>query len=414
MSPQAQRCKDPLTILMVTNNYIPYSGGVVNSLQVTCDALQRLGYRVIIVTLDFTLLRSCGASKGKQDKRGEEEVGVIRLFCPLRFSYRGNPMAIPFFSSYQMRRIINEYQPDIVHVHHPWLLGASAKKIAQKNDIPVVFTHHTLYEHYAHNVPLFQPLVKFVIAKSVKKFCETVDAVIVPSASTQVFLEQQGIIAHVVPSGILPYFIASQRRGGEYRRDKNSDSPSNPEQCRRMQQVNLLTVSRFTKEKNIPLLLDLIKKMGPGYRLTLIGFGNQHEALMAYAYETLGLSPAQVQFIVKPNKETIFDWYQKAHLFVFASVSETQGLVLAEAMASGMPVIALRGPGVIDIIENGVNGYIIDSVDEMASKITEIMQDQQLYQALQHGAHETAEQYYPDNTIRALIAVYEKLLCEKK
>lgn len=369
------------TVLMVTNNYTPYSGGVVSSVQVTADALRKKGNRVIVVTLDFL-------------GTGSQEQDVIRLACPIRFKYCNNHMAIPFMPRSALQDLIEEYQPAIVHVHHPFLLGPIAQRIAQQKNIPVVFTYHTLYEQYLHYVPLPRCITKPILSYLVRRFCKQVDAIIAPSVSVKQRIHQQDIhAAHVIPSAIAPEFVAQT-----YAPKKTED------------RIELVSVSRFMPEKNIKFLLQLMKHLSSGYRLTLIGYGAQQPELERYAYETLQLSHEQVQFIIKPPKEEIARWYQRSHMFVFASQSETQGLVLAESMAEGTPVVALRGPGVVDIVADGANGFIVDSVQQMAERIAHIAADQKLYATLQQGAFETAKRYYPEEAIKHLLAVYENLI----
>jgi 1,2-diacylglycerol 3-alpha-glucosyltransferase len=371
------------TVIMVTNNYTPYSGGVVSSIMVTAKALRQAGWKVVIVTLDFL-------------GDGNEEEDVIRLYCPLRCMYRNNHMALPWMPEKKLREIFEKYKPSVVHVHHPFLLGAAAAEIARSCQIPVVFTYHTLYEHYLHYVPLVPTwLLKPLVIKQLTNFCANVTT-IVPSLSLQIYTAQQHkTAAHIVPSAILEVFMCEEESA------KRVDTP-----------LELITVSRFMPEKNIPFLLDVMKQLDDRYCLTLIGYGAHQQTLEQYAYVTLALSPERIRFLVKPPKETIAQWYTKAHLFVFASQSETQGLVLAESMAAGTPVVALRGPGVVDIIEDGKNGFVVDSVDEMVEQIGAIFRDTVLYTKLQEGAYTTARNYYPKNSINKLLDVYKAVVKE--
>lgn len=375
----------PHTILMVTNNYTPFSGGVVSSLLSTCAELRRQGHRVVIVTFDFLA-------------DGAQEPHVIRVRCAGRFTYRGNHCVLPWRMGSQLAKIISELKPDLIHVHHPFLLGASVVQHARRKKIPLVFTHHTLYEDYVHYVPLPQRMTRPITRWLVRRFCKNVATVIVPGASIARYLAQQGIHhTVVVPSGILPCFIQQS-----YIRKKiAADGP-----------IELLSVSRFVPEKSIEFLLEVVAKLGPRYHITLIGYGASGASLRAYAYERLGLSTQQVQFIEHPSKEHMADWYSRAHLFLFASVTETQGLVLAEAMAFGTPVIARVGPGVVDCVVDGVNGYLVTSVDEMVARVREIMAPEQRarYEALQQEAFATAQNYYPDRTVQELLNVYTTLL----
>jgi len=165
-------------------------------------------------------------------------------------------------------------------------------------------------------------------------------------------------------------------------------------------------------EKSIEFLLEVIAQLDERYRLTLIGYGALEDKLKAYAYERLGLSSERVCFIEHPSKEQISEYYRRSHLFLFASVTETQGLVLAESMAFGTPVIARRGPGVIDSIASGSNGYLVDSIDEMVERIYELTSNerQELYHKFQHEAFMSAQNYYPRRVVDELVRVYREII----
>jgi hypothetical protein len=210
---------------MVTNNYTPYAGGVVSSIQAMVQELQKLGHHVTLVTLDF------GRALPTQDP-----AHVIRIFCPITFVYKKNPMAIPWRMQQALMVLLQKHAPDIVHVHHPFLLGLAARNAAHKLNIPVIFTHHTLYEAYAHYVPFFRALVRPAARALVRAFCKNVMGVIVPSVSIAEYLAAQSIRhTHVVPSGLLPVFV--QRVFTEHTINSL--------------RINLLVISRFVPEKNL-------------------------------------------------------------------------------------------------------------------------------------------------------------------
>jgi glycosyltransferase involved in cell wall biosynthesis len=382
----------PLSIVFVTNNYIPYAGGVVNSIETARAALQALGHKVTIVTLDFT-----GALH-------ESESGVIRLLCPIRFVHKKNIMAVPWRPTHEIEKVIAQIKPDILHTHHPFLLGQSAAKVARRHGIPSVFTYHTLYEDYAHYVPLPQTLTRFVTMQLVNRYCQKMNAIIAPSESVKRIIENQQI---KTPVSVIPSSIDVQFLSPAIREFKNfSHGP-----------FRLLCVTRFVKEKNVSLLLDvfaqlIVQPCAPPYTLTLIGYGYEFEALQTYAYEHHQFSPAQVQFIHKPKKEVIIEWYRTADLFLFSSASDTQGLVLAEAMGAGMPIVAVDGPGQQSVINQGKNGFIVQSRDEMVATIALIASDNTLRQRLSVGAWQTAQRYTPERMAHALVDLYCGLISQ--
>jgi len=381
-----------LTICMVTNNYTPYSGGVVSSIKSLTDALRRQGHRVVIITLDF--------------KGAETEDDVERVYCAGHFTYKNNPMTIPVGMRYQLRKLFCTYKPDIVHVHHPFLLGQAANIVARNLSIPVVFMHHSLYEQYVHYVPIPTWITRPMVRRIVRRFCNAVDRVIVPTPSIEHHLQSAAVTTpiSVVPSGILSLFTPTKKGEDVLNRARRK-------QCR------LLTVSRFAREKNIPWLLSMTKSLideTPCFTLELIGYGAELSALQQYAYHTLGLSRQEVIFTERPSKQYLLNAYRDADIFVFASQTETQGLVLAEAMSQATPVIALEATGVDDIVVDGVNGYRVSNKDAMVKRINELASDPTLYRQVSNGAYETSRDYVPHHIAVRICEVYKKLLRQPK
>lgn len=375
-----------MNILMVTNNFTPYTGGVVSSIRALVDELQRSGHSVMLVTLDFT---------GEHD----DPSWVKRIYCPIRFMYKTNHMAIPWRAKGQIAQIMDAYRPDIVHVHHPFLLGSIAYKLARSKQIPVIFTYHTIYEAYAHYVPL---LPRFLTADAIKRqvlsFCTQVDGIIAPSSYINDYISQYTTKPTVtIASGLLAQFM------GATVVKKSQNEP-----------IKLLVVSRMVKEKNIEAILNVAQKLSQNrvaFRLVLIGYGDQYEALQSYAYEALHLTQEQVFFVHKPSKDIISKAYQEADLFLFSSQTDTQAIVLAEAMAHATPVIALDGPGQRDIIKNGANGYIVESENQMVDKIEQLVFNRGLLKQLSDVAYKTSQEYHPAKVAQRCVQFYSSFFC---
>jgi 1,2-diacylglycerol 3-alpha-glucosyltransferase len=145
---------------------------------------------------------------------------------------------------------------------------------------------------------------------------------------------------------------------------------------------------------------------------TFAGYGSEYSSLQNYAYTIKKLSPHLVKFIEKPSKQQLKELYHTAHLFIFASQTETQGLVLAEAMAHGIPVIALNGPGQQDIIKNGLNGFLVTTLDEMKAKIEYCCASEKQYKLMQHHASHTAQEYSSNILIEKLLRFYYNVLAK--
>ncbi len=373
----------PLRIMHVTNNYIPYQGGIVSSLIAHQDALEAAGHHVQLITLDFI-------------KNSPLQKNVIRLPAWARFTYYGNPMAVPWRPFYNLSNFIKEYQPDIIHVHHPFLLGATALKAAKKAQIPVIFTFHTRYQDYLHYIPLPRSLTKPLCLSLVADFCQSVNGIIAPSEAIKELLESAKInpLITCIPSPVSSFFLQKKMRTMPLK---------NP--------IKLLTVSRLVPEKNINFLIELMTQLPKDrYHLTIIGYGWQEETLRSYAYSTHKLSPHHVCFKKVYTKTSLKEAYHAADLFIFASQSETQGLVLAEALASSCPVIALEADALKDTIKNGVNGFLVKNQQEMIAIIKRIAHNQSLQNDLKEGAWRSSFIYSPNAIIERVIDFYHAVL----
>lgn len=367
----------PLTILMISNNYTPYSGGVVSSIQTSAHILRSQGHRVIIATLSFT-------------PHDIDEADTIRIPAYCYFTYKNNPCCIPKNARKLLETVIQEYSPDIIHSHHPFLLGMIAVQLSKKHKIPLVFTHHTQYEQYAHYIPVPRWLTRAFIKKRLDAYCIRAQHIIAPSTS----LAQQLPITHytVIPSCIRTHFI-------------HMVPPKKPKEI-----TELITVSRFTPEKNIPFLLKVYSLLPQNtYKLTLFGFGHELENLKKLAYTTYNLDRRYCTFVEYPTQEQLMHAYQHAHLFIFASKTETQGLVIAESLAAATPVIALDATGVQDAVIDGYNGFLVRTAEEFAAKI-ELASLPALYKKLSQNAWHSACQYYPHMHGDVLIRTYSDVI----
>jgi 1,2-diacylglycerol 3-alpha-glucosyltransferase len=366
----------PKTIAIVTNNYKPYSGGVVSSIISLTDELRSQGHKVYIITLEFL-------------ENHIPEKGVIRLNCPVKFKYYSNNLAIPWRPCHNLCKIFEEIKPDIIHSQHPFYLGHCALRAARCKNIPIIFTYHTQYEKYVHYLPFPETLSAPITKLIALDYCKRVDAIVAPSQSIAGYLKQEDIKTpiNVIPSGISPiFFQAATKTSMKINR-----------------KFKLITVSRFVKEKNIPFLLEVFSKLDQNkFEFTLVGYGPEQEALKLLAFEKLKIQTNSINFITAPSKQELARLYQEADLFIFASTTETQGLVLAEAMASNTPAIAVRAPGSNDIIINDQNGFLVDNQDEMILKINQLQNSPEQLKRIKKEARRQSKNYAPKNSYTTL------------
>jgi glycosyltransferase involved in cell wall biosynthesis len=234
---------------------------------------------------------------------------------------------------------------DAVHIHTPFLAHYAAVRFAREFKVPVVATYHTLFEEYLHHyVPLLPRAITGPLARRFSRSqCNQLDAVIAPSQAMHDALLAYGVHKRIeiLPTG-LPAERFRQGDGAAFRQRHGiaADRPV------------LLFVGRAAHEKNIGFLLEMmleLRGMRPDALLLVAGEGPAAPALRAQATQ-LGLGDA-VRFMGYFDRGgELQDCYSAADIFVFASLTETQGLVLLEAMAQGVPVVAIPRMGTIDIL----------------------------------------------------------------
>ena len=224
-----------MNILMMTNTYLPHVGGVARSVHTFSEEYRKLGHNVLIVAPEFTELESSDAPVS--------EANVVRLPAIQRFNGSDFSVRLPLLSSFDER--LTQFAPDIVHSHHPFLVGDTALRFAAGEGLPAVFTHHTLYEQYTHYVPFDSPGLKQFAIELGTRFANLCDGVIAPSESIAALIRQRGVESpiRVVPTGIdLKAFGGGN--GGAFRRAKNIPNDA----------LVIGHVGRLAPEKNLTYL----------------------------------------------------------------------------------------------------------------------------------------------------------------
>lgn len=248
---------------------------------------------------------------------------------------------------------------DLIHIQTPFVAHYAGLRAARRRGLPVLATYHTLFEEYLEHYAPFLPaawLRQQARALS-RRQCNALDAVVVPSSAMRQRLESYGVSKpmHVLPTGIpLQQFAHGDRAGFRQRHAIATGRPV------------ALFVGRVAHEKNIGFLLQAMThalKHCPDCLLVIAGEGPAMGSLKRQA-EDLGLA-SHVRFIGYLEREkSLPDCYAAADAFVFASQTETQGLVLLEAMAAGLPVIALAEMGTVDILASG-RGSLVPPADPL-------------------------------------------------
>lgn len=375
-----------MNIAMFTNTFTPHVGGVARSVQGLVDELRRLGHHVLVVAPRFEDL-------------DEDENDVLRI--PAVQHFNGSDFSLPVPVPMTVSRVLKNFRPDIVHSHHPFLLGETALRIAVSCDVPVVFTHHTRYEQYTHYLPGDSAPLKHFVIDLVNGYCNLCNAVVAPSRSIADMLLEQGVQSpiKVIPTGVDPlYFAAPEAGSGRNRFGIPKDV------------FVVGHVGRLAPEKNLTLLGDFVISFmlqNPAAHFLLIGEGPAREELIAAFIRHDLQNRIHLQGVI--DRRSLTNAYHCMDAFAFTSRSETQGLVIAEAMAAGTPVVAVDAPGVREVVGDTENGRLLPDEDlgSFVLALEWVMQlpdDQRAL--LRKKARHTAEQLSLENSVRKILDLY--------
>lgn len=381
-----------MKICLMTNTYLPHVGGVARSVSTFASEYLRLGHEVLVVAPSFS-----GPDLPPRQEAIVERVAAIQNFNGSDFSVR-----LPLAATLSDR--LDRFAADIVHSHHPFLLGDTALRIASNRSIPVVFTHHTRYEDYVHYVPFASPALRKAAIELSTEYANLCDGVIAPSASIANLIRRRGV---TVPIAIVPTGIdtAAFARGDRRRARQRLGIPDNA--------FVVGHVGRLAPEKNLRYLAEAVGsalERRPAARFLVVGTGPA-ESILRDAFDGRGIGDRLV-LAGSMTGRRLHDAYKAMDAFAFSSKSETQGLVVAEAMAAGLPVIALRASGVREVVRDGRNGFLLPDrapAAEFAERIHQVMKRQALQQRFSSAALETAAEFARERCARQALDFYEQI-----
>jgi 1,2-diacylglycerol 3-alpha-glucosyltransferase len=387
-----------MKICMMTNTYLPHVGGVAHSVNTFAEDLRQARHKVIVVSPNY---------EGDDKVPEKIEKHVVRLPAILRFNDSDFSMRLPL--TYLTNPVLQEFEPDIVHSHHPYIIGDSALRYGASKNAPVVFTHHTLHEEYTHNMPFDSDALKTFVAELCTQYANLCDAVIAPSESIAKLIKERGVTA---PVTVIPTGIDVKAFGSGNRKKFRKEMGIPPKA------FVVGHVGRLSKEKNIEYLgravCRFLKKSKDSYFL-IIGDGPSAEGL-----KKIIQAQKLTERVIMPGKKTgrdLFDAYAAMDVFAFSSHSETQGMVLVEAMAAGMPVVALDASGARDVVENEKNGFLLESKakeQEFAARLEELASGNRLRKKLALNARRTASAYTRKRSAAKLQGLYKTIIRQKR
>ena len=376
-----------MNILMFTNTIAPIAGGLERSIQNFTKEYRKAGHRVIIIAPEF------------KDQPAEEE-DVIRI--PAIQNFNGTDFSLNLPLPAMMMNKLKDIHPDIIHSHHPFLMGDMALRVAAEYKVPLIFTYHILFEQYmSHWYSGAKRFERFIVTLSMG-YSNLADIVFAPSQSIKNLLTRRGVKTpiKVLPTGI--YIEDFSNGDGKRLREKLNIAPKT---------FLIGHAGRLSPEKNLTFLIKSVihfMKKNKSAEFLLVGTGESEEEIKTLFKKAKLQDRLHATGVLKG--QDLIDAYHAMDVFVFSSKSETQGLVLLEAMATGTPVIAEDAPGVRDIIVDYKNGRLIQS--ENTVLFSSVLQwfielSEENKNSLRKSARETAQEFTMDKMAKKALEIYK-------
>ncbi len=382
-----------MKIGIFTECYKPVMNGVAVSIETFKKSLEEKGHEVFVFAPDHS--------------EAESEPNVFRFPAIVDSKKRLYPVLVPSLEIQKNYLPIDVLkQLDIIHAQHMFTAGRLARYAARKHNKPLVYTYHTLIAEYTHYAGIFSGIVRIYLKNMSKRFCNSCDHIITPSKSMKKILLKYKVKTpiNVVMTGIDPRHY-KHNDGRKIHHEYEIDPKDKI----------LLYLSRIAKEKNLEFLLKAFKKIVKEYpkcHLVLAG-GGPEEEWCKKRIKDLGLRTQVTMTGMLPKEEANL-MFGAADIFTFPSVTETQGIVVAEAMASGTPSVAVGKMGPTDLIRDGEDGYLTKlNLQDFSNKVLKLLKNDSLRKLFSEKGLERIDEFSTETSTNKLISVYEKVI-EKK
>ncbi|HOJ65280.1 MAG TPA: glycosyltransferase [Spirochaetota bacterium] len=381
-----------MNIALFTDCYKPIKNGVVTSVLQLKDGLEEKGHNVFVITVEVP-------------NYIEKDENIYRMQ-----SFKvglGTEQRFGLFHQGPINRFLLKKNIQLIHTHTEFSIGYCGKWAAKKLKIPHIHTTHTMWEDYRHYI-LNGKLISRNLARNIlKAFLKRVFVIIAPSIKAKKYYQElvPDIPVKVIPNGIdIQKFKSSKITNDEISQLRKEFNLKKNDKI-------LIFVGRIGKEKRVMELFDTIVpiiKSNPNVKMLFVGDGPQLPELMRKAKE----ANLEKEFIFTGfvNWELVYRLYSISSIFVTASLSEVHPMTLIEATMCGLPIITRRDDSYLDLVNNGVNGYLVDTDEEISSCIQKLLNDNKLLEMFSDESYNISQKFTAENHVNKVEALYNKVL----
>jgi glycosyltransferase involved in cell wall biosynthesis len=404
-----------MRVAIFGESYLPYLSGVTVATEALAHGLAAAGHEVLLVAP----APAKGSQPGSAAVDGEHAGDAAAFGVAWLPSFQAPPPAppgyrIPWPIPSSALRAAAAFRPQVIHAQSPFTSGLMARRLARLTGAALVFTHHTRFGDYGHYLGPIGTALGGVLEAYLRSYWRGCQAVVAPSrdlaAEISASLREGGSrrggpVVRAIPTGIDVAAIAGLE-------------PIDPRPAAGWPPDALVVASlgRLALEKSVDLLVEAFAVAATRdrrLRLLLLGEGPDRRTLERRAAEADLSGLVRITGLLA--RTSALASLAAADLFAFASRTETQGLVLAEALASGLPVLAIDGPGVRDSVRDGVEGLIVaaepagDRAARLGDAITELARDPTRRAAFAAAAREGAARFDASIRVGEMVALYGEL-----
>lgn len=393
-----------MNIGFVTGGYLPAPGGVATSVVNFSKQLEKLGHNVFVFCPEYP--------EAEANNGGPQT--VIRIpsyYSPLLKDFR---LTDPFKAAATFRKHFEKL--DVVHIHLPTIMSLPARWLASYYELPQFFTYHTNLElyikHYVPGIPdnVSRAVTRFYTYRETKNG----EKMFVPSSDMKKLLSKYKL---KLPIEVLPTGIDIDMYREMSKNIENGANRSLREQFGIDEEEKILIyVGRVSSEKNVEFLLeafDRIAKKCPRAHFVIAGGGRGLGKILSLVSDLHQSRRVHFTGYVEDDKK-LAGYYHESDIFLFASLTETQGLVVAEAMASATPVVAVDAPGVRDVLQGDKGGYLVPmDLEKFSERAVKMLSDPTLRQKKSEEALSVARKFSVQKFTEQMLESYEKTLLKK-
>lgn len=385
-----------MNIGIFTDTYLPQINGVVSSIVTLEQQLIKQGHNVYIFTISHP--------------KADDAKPYVHRIPSLPFVFLKDHRVGIIYSTKLVRKV-KKLKLDIILSQTEFSLGFLAKLISKQLHVPIVHTYHTMYEEYMHYISKGVEFSPELARKYSKMFCNSVDGVVAPTQKTKDLLLSYGVKKpiEVIPTGInfAPFnpsrYTADETRALKAQFNLDPQAPT------------ILFVGRLAKEKSIDIVLEALPKVikeVPNAQFFVVGDGPEMNNLKTLAKDLK--IESNIIFAGLQPWSTIGKFYQLGDVFVSASVSETQGLTFAEAMAAGLPVVAKHDESIEGLVIDDYNGKKFTTTDELSEALIALLMDERFRKTLSVHAMSSVAPLSDEIFGQNALAYYQKILALKE